>query len=494
MRQVRLPLLLAGLAAVLLVASCSSNSESGVPSSSPVPSPTAASLPTSTPEANPCPSLIREIANVQALALTPAEVATLEQACANIAKLRQGALTIELTDGNGRPLRGIPVRIEQKKHRFRFGGQPNELQRGVVSAQEQAAYEERFFSLFNEFAWGFVWRSYEATQGNRRNDVAEIGLRLAAKHGTTVRGHALIYTQEHPPWFTEIGAQAEQFRVAEAHVRDLATRYKGRVSEWVVVNETKNTFSLAGMLRGQQLIAPLTESTRQGVVDYVDPAFRWARESDPSAILLFNDNRVVSGKQLEKIEAILQELKRRNTPFDGIGIQTHMKNEGRVPLDRMQANLTQLAQYGRLNLTELSVPSRPSTPSENLFDSESWAGWSEETQAAYALAMYIIAFGHPAVDGITYWSFTDRRLDPNTTATGLLREDLSPRPIYEKLKRLIHEVWQTRWDGTTDSAGGLRLQAFLGDYTLIATMPDGRKVEMPFTVKNRDESVKLTVK
>jgi hypothetical protein len=35
----------------------------------------------------------------------------------------------------------------------------------------------------------------------------------------------------------------------------------------------------------------------------------------------------------------------------------------------------------------------------------------------------------------------------------MLRADRSPKPVYEQLKRLIHEEWQTRVSDATDAFG-----------------------------------------
>ena len=453
---------------------------------------------------HPAPAQTAATAGAGCLALDPrftagldfgaAERQALAQACARIPTIRQRAATIAIVDSRGQAVRDSVLRIEQTNHGFAFGGHPNEIASGAVRAAESPLYEVRFFGLFYHVVWGFIWRIFEPVRGSPRYDFAERSLQWAERFGATVRATPLLYTQWNPPWFVEIADPNERARLAEARVRDMMTRYRGRVRAWDVVNETKNTVSLVGMMRGQQMIAPtFPEGAVRGIADYVDPAFRWARQSDPDAVLLINDNRIVSGRQRDKVEAILRELKRRGTPFDAIGIQTHMREEGRVPLDRVQEGLDRLAGYGRLRLTEVSVPSRPQRPEENVFDGAPWPGWTEETQAGYVVALYTLAFGHPAVDEITYWSMTERRSDPPTATTGLLREDLSPRPAYLALHELLRGTWWTRWSGRTDNAGRVRLQAFYGDYDLVANLPDGREVRVPFTIDGKDATIVLVL-
>ena len=46
---------------------------------------------------------------------------------------------------------------------------------------------------------------------------------------------------------------------------------------------------------------------------------------------------------------------------------------------------------------------------------------------------------------------------------GMLREDLSPKLVYEQLKRLIHDEWNTRALGTTDGEGRFGFRGVPGD-------------------------------
>ena len=422
----------------------------------------------------PLPCAPLEAANVAAMQWSAAETATLRVACDRILGLRAQAITVTVIDAEGKPLAGAPVRIEQQRHRFPFAVEPNEVERGVLSTSERATYDGYVYGLFNEAAVGFPWTFYEPTPGTVNPTFYERLVQQHAAHGVTIRGAALAYVLENPDWFTALNDVAQQMRSLEAHVRDLVSRFRGRMQQWVVVNEAKNTTSINTLRRGAQLSEPLSASALRGIGDYADPAFRWARASDPNAVLMINDNRIVSGRGTDNVEAILKELKQRSTPFDAVGVQAHMRAEGRVPLERVQANIDRLAPYGRLYLTELSVPARTFAPGDATFDVAPWDGWNETTQAAYTQAMVTLAFGNASFDGVTYWSMTDRRNDPSTNGTGLLRADLTPRPAYDALRRLIREVWWTTFDGTTDSEGRVRLTAFFGDYRVTT---NGRSVD-----------------
>jgi hypothetical protein len=103
--------------------------------------------------------------------------------------------------------------------------------------------------------------------------------------------------------------------------------------------------------------------------------------------------------------------------------------------------------------------------------------WDEAAQADYAVKFYRVCFAHPAVRAITWWDLGDQgSLIPGG---GMLRRDLSPKPVYEQLKRLIHEEWKTKASGTTDGEGRLSLRGFWGTYKVIVAIP-GKTIEEQF--------------
>ena len=99
-----------------------------------------------TAQSPPCPALAPSIK--ASLVLTSAETAALEGACERIPALRQGDVTITLVDLTGRPIQGLAVGVDQTRHAFLFGGQPNEIARGILSPQERARFDELFLAVF----------------------------------------------------------------------------------------------------------------------------------------------------------------------------------------------------------------------------------------------------------------------------------------------------------------------------------------------------------
>lgn len=51
----------------------------------------------------------------------------------------------------------------------------------------------------------------------------------------------------------------------------------------------------------------------------------------------------------------------------------------------------------------------------------------------------------------------------------MLRKDLSPKPVYEALSKLIRQEWQTKAEGQTDAQGRFSFRGFAGRYEVLVT-------------------------
>src|SRR5208283_627808 len=92
----------------------------------------------------------------------------------------------------------------------------------------------------------------------------------------------------------------------------------------------------------------------------------------------------------------------------------------------------------------------------------------EAYQAREVARFYTMLFSHPAVAGITWWDFSDFHAWKGAPA-GLVRTDMSPKPAYEALKRLIKGKWWTRAELKSGPDGTARLRGFLGEYRITVT-------------------------
>ena len=168
--------------------------------------------------------------------------------------------------------------------------------------------------------------------------------------------------------------------------------------------------------------------------------------------------------------------------YDVIGLQSHMHG-GTWPNARIWEVCERFSRFEvPLHFTETTIlsamPGRP-RPDPWVTTPE-----GEAYQAKEVVRFYTMLFSHPAVEAITWWDFSDWHAWQGAPA-GFLRNDMSPKPAYEELKRLVKGKWWTKTAATTGSDGVARFRGFLGDYSLRVTLPDGTTAEGKSTLSKQ---------
>ncbi|HTL18331.1 MAG TPA: endo-1,4-beta-xylanase, partial [Patescibacteria group bacterium] len=96
----------------------------------------------------------------------------------------------------------------------------------------------------------------------------------------------------------------------------------------------------------------------------------------------------------------------------------------------------------------------------------------EEAQADQAANFYTMLFAHPALAAITWWDFSDYHAWQNAPA-GLVRKDMSAKPVYDRLLELIKHQWWTNVELMTDENGTCGARGYYGSYRISADGADG---------------------
>ena len=216
----------------------------------------------------------------------------------------------------------------------------------------------------------------------------------ALRNDMKVKGHVLVWHVTTPEFVKDFSAQEMKEQI-KRHIFTTMGHYKGRIQVWDVVNE-----SLApdGTLAKNMFLEKLGPG-------YIEQCFRWAHEADPTATLLYNDNKV-EGTGTPKSEGfykLLAELKRRRVPIHGCGLQAHFDAAGtglkRPPTPRMvKEQIRRLGELGlSVNISEMDV--RVSRLPPNL---------RQVAQKQIYHDIVAAALTEPAFDGVWLWGFTDR--------------------------------------------------------------------------------------
>ncbi len=86
-------------------------------------------------------------------------------------------------------------------------------------------------------------------------------------------------------------------------------------------------------------------------------------------------------------------------------------------------------------------------------------------------------FSHPAVEAITWWDFSDYHAWQGAPA-GFLRTDMSPKPAFDELKKLVRGKWSTKAVLQTGPDGEASFRGTLGDYKVTITAAGRKPAEL----------------
>jgi endo-1,4-beta-xylanase len=258
---------------------------------------------------------------------------------------------------------------------------------------------------------------------------------FAAAHGMAFRGHTLVWGETIPAWLpstiTDTGAIRDEMLL---EVTEPCRHFRGRVDSWDVVNEVINVpDGQPGGLRKtfwQQKLGP----------DYIPLALTAARQTDPDAVLVLNEFGIEADgpdydAKRKALLDLLRSLRRNNVPIDALGLQAHLSDPGKAPinpavLDRFLGNVSELGL--KILVTELDVNDKRMPTDINARDG---------TVAQVASDFLTTVLRHPGVTSVIAWGLSDkyswighsrwfRRDDGMSARATLLDQDFARKPSY----------------------------------------------------------------
>jgi endo-1,4-beta-xylanase len=218
---------------------------------------------------------------------------------------------------------------ESTGHRFGSAiayGAPG-ADRGSFANPAYAAILERDCGLLvpeNELKWQWIRPSATQFDFTQMDAIAD----YATRKGFLLRGHTLFWAppQWYPRWLTthDFGSRPATAAAAmlEEHVRTVCRRYGTKIYSYDVVNEA---------------VQPETGAIRDTVVTramggeaMLDVMFRTARAEAPHAELVYNDymsweRGTEDETHMAGVLRLLEGFRRRGTPVDALGIQSHIR-------------------------------------------------------------------------------------------------------------------------------------------------------------------------
>ena len=270
---------------------------------------------------------------------------------------------------------------------------------------------------------------------------------FAEQHGQKVVGHTLVWHSQCPNWVFQDASGEEISREAligrmKQHIETVVGRYKGRVMGWDVVNEAIEGDGSWRDSKWRRIIGD----------DYLELAFRFAHEADPSAELYYNDYSMTGPGKRRTVAALVQDFREQGVAIHGVGLQGHwgLDHPDEQELDDALKDYSALGL--KVMITELDVNVLPRPGGRRGADVSERAerraaldpyrdGLPDEVQRQladrYALFFRMFEKHDQAITRVTFWGVHDGHSWHNNwpvrgrTAHSLLFDrELQPKPAF----------------------------------------------------------------
>ena len=318
---------------------------------------------------------------------------------------------------------------------------------GTTISAEQITGDRSFVDLVlqqaglvvaeNDMKWQVMNRG---APGNDDYGPADTIANFAAANNLVLRGHNLLWYHSTPSWYFDLPNRQEQERAVVKHIEELAGRYRGKVHSWDVVNEPiEPKDGRPDGLRTAVFLETLGP-------DYLDLAYRTARQADPAARLVVNDYEIELDAPEQEARRVallrlLERMKQSGTPVDAVGVQAHLTAVGGPPFSasRLRRFLADIAGLGlTIQITELDVTDEKA-PADIVVRDRLVA----DTYRRFLDA----ALDEPAVKMVVTWGLSDRhswivrqetyqakwRTDDAASLPLPFDADLQPKPACEAM-------------------------------------------------------------
>ena len=175
--------------------------------------------------------------------------------------------------------------------------------------------------------------------------------------GMRLRWHTLVWHSQNPAWLFQDKSNPNRPASKElmnqrlkTHIQTIMRRYQGRIESYDVVNEPiSDRIGLRNGGEGSKWHEILG-------AEYIDNAFRWAREADPKAQLVINDYNLESNpRKRQEMYNLVKGMKERGVPVDVIGIQMHIDIQN-PSVQQIRETIELFASLGvKVMVTELDI-------------------------------------------------------------------------------------------------------------------------------------------
>jgi endo-1,4-beta-xylanase len=265
-------------------------------------------------------------------------------------------------------------------------------------------------------------------QGVYSFDEADAIIAIAERHGMSVHGHTIAFSEALPQWMRELpaGTAAERSSSAKAlldYVRTVVTHFRGRLDSLDVVNEPFDVDQGTELQRNiwYEVFGP-------GYPAIVSQA---VHEADPEVQQFINENGAdVPGARQDALLQLALDTNAAGGHISGVGLQAHVYDfeTDAIGTDELTETIERFGESGlRVRISENDVT-----------DDEGTAAQADQYAAVFGAC-----FRHPNCVGYTTWGVDDRYDwfidDDGRLQQGhdYLFDDGEPTAAYDAIRRVL---------------------------------------------------------
>jgi len=317
---------------------------------------------------------------------------------------------------------------------FRIGAATNTIH---YNNQNYINAMKAFNYMVAENACKFV--SIQYTKGRFNFDDCDNHLKKARELGMDFRGHALIWHSMAPKWLENEDSSTMKQSIIN-HITTVLKHYEGKIDTWDVVNEAIDDGSNGNgwKMRNSFLY--------QKVPNFIDIAFQTARSVSPKTKLFYNDyNTEGIWPKSESVYQFVADMKKRNIPIDGVGIQYHVGVNSQPQFNKINDLIGRYCKLGlEVHITELDV-----SCDNNCNDRD--GGDSKQSQV-YTNALKA-CLGNSCCTGFLVWGIGDPDSWRGAESKPLLfNSNYQPKGQYTTILNILKTTRAASLDGNSSSS------------------------------------------
>ena len=289
----------------------------------------------------------------------------------------------------------------------------------ISDPTQTAIIKKQFNSVTAENAWkpGEI----HPKEGVWNFGLADSIANFCRENGIKMRGHCLCWHSQFADWmFTDKKGKPVKKEVfyerLREHIHTVVNRYKDVVYAWDVVNEAMADDGRPfEFVNGKMVPASPYRQSRHFKLcgdEFIAKAFEFAREADPTGVLIYNDYSCVDNGKRERIYNMVKKMKDAGVPIDGIGMQGHY-NIYFPDEEQLEKAINRFKEIVNIiHITELDLRTNTESGGQLMFargeakPQAPYIGTLQEDQ--YARLFKVFRKHADVIKNVTFWNLSDK--------------------------------------------------------------------------------------